>query len=307
MYMYCRYCGNQKKEGDLYCSKCGKYIDDTNVNIVTENLGQKVEKHEHTDSSPAADLEEVFVGNNYDYYIEKWDKIEEKNKKISWNWASFFLGPLWFGYRKMYIPILLITLAYLIIDLLLYVSDNSPALIAAPFIIPICLGLLGNYIYLKHTNKYIVKSGLLPLNDEHKKIWLKGKGGTSWLGLLLTVCILIGSAIISSFLFPSDSDKILAVKDGSFYDYPTITIGEQFDIFFDEPNWEYSDSPYEIVEFTGFREIDGTAVYITINFILTDGSFEIHSASFDNKELTDEEINSLLDAVFSDENIESNP
>lgn len=321
--MYCRYCGHLLKEEDRFCSNCGKSIDITiekeqtgYVHLIKEESEPRIEILEHTDSSLEGDSEESFVGKNYDYYIGKWDKIETKRNKTSWNWAAFFLGPFWFGYRKMYIPILFFGVAYLIIDLFLYLSQYeyteenyfySPIDRAIALPISILLGLLGNYIYLKHTNKYIDKSNLLPLNVEQKKLWLKKKGGTSWLGVLITLCIFLGYGILSSLLFPTNVDQISYVKDGSFYDYPTTTIGDQFEYFFDEPHWEYlnSDSPYDIVRFTGVAEQDGTTVDLTIDFILTDDSFEIHSATVDNEEMTDEEINSLIEAIFSEEDIET--
>ncbi|MEH6993342.1 DUF2628 domain-containing protein [Neobacillus drentensis] len=269
----------------------------------------------NTNSAMEGDLEESFVGKNYDFYIGKWDKIEDKKKKTSWNWAAFFLGPFWFGYRKMYIPVLFFAAAYLIIDLFLfllhyqYTEESyffSPVDRALGLPVSIILGLLGNYIYLKHTNKYIDKSNLLQMNAEQKMLWLKKKGGTSWLGVLLTFFIFIGYGILSSLLFPTNVDKILFVKDGSFYEYPTTTIGDQFDYFFDELEWEYlsSDSPYDIVRFTGVGERDGYDVNLAIDFILTDDSFEIYSAKMNNEEMSEEEINSLIEVIFAEEDIE---
>lgn len=321
--MYCRYCGNQLKEGDLFCSRCGNSIEVTKEkeqvddSLIKEEFVHSISNSELTGSLLEGDLEESFVGKSYDYYIGKWDKIEEKRNKTSWNWAAFFLGPFWFGYRKMYIPILFLSAAYLIIDLILYLSQYeyseenyffSPINRALALPISIFFGLLGNYIYLKHTNKYIDKSNLLTLNLEQKKLWLKKKGGTSWLGVLLTFCIFFGYGILSSLLFPTNVDQILMVKNGSFYEYPTTTIGDQFEYFFDEPQWKYlkSDSPYDVVQFSGIVEQDGDTVYITIDFVLTDDSFEIHSATLDNEEMTDEEINGLIEAVFTVEDIETN-
>ncbi len=314
--MYCRYCGHLLKEEDRFCSKCGKSID---ITIEKEQAGNvqlrkeaepRIKNLEHTDSTLEGDLEESFVGKNYDYYIGKWDKIEKKKNKTSWNWAAFFLGPFWFGYRKMYIPILFFAGAYLIIDLFLYLSHYeytedlySPIDRAMGLPISIILGLLGNYLYLNHTNKVVDKANLLPLNVEQKKLWLKKKGGTSWLGVLLTICIFLGYGILSAFLFPTNIDQISYVKDGSFYDYPTVTIGDQFEYFFDEPHWEYlnTDSQFDIIRFTGIAEQDGSTADFSIDFILTEDSFEVHSATVDNEEMTDKEINNLLYDIFSEE------
>jgi len=40
-------------------------------------------------------------------YLERF----EKNDRVSWNWAAFFLGPYWFFFRKLYKPALLLAAA----------------------------------------------------------------------------------------------------------------------------------------------------------------------------------------------------
>ncbi|MEH7253165.1 hypothetical protein V7111_13630 [Neobacillus niacini] len=110
----------------------------------------------------------------------------------------------------------------------------------------------------------------------------------------------------ASFL-PTNIDQVLFVKYGSLYEYPTTTIGEGFNNFFFEPEWEYvsADSAFDIVRFTGVADQDGFDVEVTIDFILIDDSFEIHSAFVDGELISEDEIYSLLDVVFNSTESES--
>ena len=314
--MYCRYCGFQLEEQDAFCSKCGKSVSNENVNV---SVSPQIELNEQSDSNIPLDseLEEVFVGKNYDYYINKWNKLENKKSKISWNWAAFFLGPFWFGYRKMYIPVLVIAFMYFLLDLFLYVIqyqfteetyyfDPVENLLLIP--LSIFVSLFGNYYYLKHTDRNIEKADLQPFNPEQKRTWLKRKGGTSWLaGVFFTLAIMFVYGIATAYLIPTNIDQVAYVKDGSFYEYPTTTIGEGFNHFFFDPEWEYVsvDSAYDIIRFTGIADQDGFDVEVTIDFILTDDSFEIHSAFVDGEQISEDEIYSLLDVVFNSPESES--
>lgn len=312
--MYCRNCGNQLDVQDSYCSTCGKAANEAKVNSEAaasiEYMGPPVESEEGVEAL----LEESFVGKKYDFYITKWNKLENKNSKISWNWATFFLGPFWFGYRKMYIPVLLIGVTYFLVDLFFYLikyqfsEDNyffDPVQNLLLFPFTIFLSLFGNYFYLKHTNRYINQANLKPFNNEQKKMWLKSKGGTSWISVLLTLLFIFFYGILSAFLLPTNVDQISTVKDGSFYDYPTTTIGNGFDNFFADSHWEYvaSDSPYDVVRFTGKADQNGNEVEVIIDFILKDDSFEIHSATVNSSKITDDEINDMIETIFNSNDI----
>ena len=41
------------------------------------------------------DLVGVFVQNNQKFYKNRFDKMKESGKSISWNWAAFFMGIYW--------------------------------------------------------------------------------------------------------------------------------------------------------------------------------------------------------------------
>jgi hypothetical protein len=306
--MYCRYCGNQLETQDIFCSKCGKSI---SIENASESETPNILLKEQVESVVANELElaNSLVGKNYDYYKEKWNKLESKKSKTSWNWAAFFLGPLWFGYRKMYIPMVLIAVCYILLDLFFYLfqyqfsEENyffDPVQNLLLFPITVILAMFGNYYYLKHTNRNIDKVNLQPFNFEQKRTWLKRKGGTSWLGVVFTILLLFTTGVLSALLLPTNVDQILTVKDGSFYEYPTTTIGDAFNDFFGDPNWEYvsADSPFDIVRFTGVAEEDGEMINVLIDFIITEDSFEIHSAMINGEYISDDDLYSMLDVIF---------
>ncbi|UOE58213.1 DUF2628 domain-containing protein [Cytobacillus oceanisediminis] len=297
--MFCTSCGTQLREQDSFCSKCGRSVNPTVGNTALD-IDQEAIGQESEDFSLEQKLEEAFVGKNYDTYIDRWDRLEEKNGRISWNWATFLFGPFWFGYRKMYVPLLFILVAYLFVDLILYATGSD---LWNLFIFPltIILAMFGNYIYLKHTNKHINKANLTPLNNEQKMFYLKRKGGTSWLGVLFTVISLLIYGVLTAFIFPTDEDKIMIVKNGSFYDYPTTTVGNAFEDYFSEPEWEYvSGSAYDIVRFTGYDlSEEGNDIEVTMDFIITDDSFEAHSAWINQNKLSEDDMLSLLDSLLS--------
>lgn len=43
-----------------------------------------------------------FIQDNAQSYMYKFEKMKEKNKPYSWNWAAFLVSVFWFVYRKMY-------------------------------------------------------------------------------------------------------------------------------------------------------------------------------------------------------------
>ncbi|WP_066304055.1 DUF2628 domain-containing protein [Bacillus sp. FJAT-29814] len=304
--MYCRNCGNQIGEQDSFCSHCGHSTTPANV-----DGGSQYEKdHSAEEILPDADFKEAFVGKNYPYFFNKWSKIKEKDRKRGWNWAIFFLGPFWFGYRKMYLYVAYFAIIYFLIDLFLYLMeyqfseenyyfDSTVNFLVFP--VSIFFAMFGNYFYLKHTNRNIEKVNLMPFTDEQKKTWLKRKGGRSWGGVFISLLILFGYGITTALLLPTNVDQILTIKNGSFYEYPTTTIGEEFDKFFTDPHWEYvtSDTPYDVVRFTGIADREGDDVEVMIDFIITDDSFDIHSGKVNGEKMSEDDIGYLIEAVFT--------
>lgn len=332
--MYCTNCGAKLVENSNFCSSCGKKVErvvEKEINYssrpiesesanetVSETFNERANesanetaiKSESTDQKET-DLTEVYVDSNYSFYKNKWEAMERKGSSVSGNFAAFFLGVFWLGYRKMYKPLLIIVGIYLLLDFLVIkvfnyqYSDSfiDPIDRIIGLITAIVLAIYGNTLYKQHVNKNVDKIKAKNLTIEQEEIIAKQKGGRSWLGVLLTAVIFFGYGIVSVLLFPSNQDHIAYVKDGSFYDYPTVTVGEAFDDYFDDGSWEYvsDNTPYDIVTFTGEIFILGNH-QVEVEFLLdyTTDSFEIREVIIDGISLTsDDDIGLFIDEIFT--------
>lgn len=125
-----------------------------------------------------------------DYYLKRFDKMEEKGSKFSLNFAAFFFSTYWCFYRKLFGPgaiFLLMNFAGL------YLTIMKPELAALgsalTFIPAIACGLFGNFFYYNYVRKNVAL-GLDKGYDEKAKLYANN-GGTS-------VRIVLG--IVAAFL-----------------------------------------------------------------------------------------------------------
>lgn len=131
----------------------------------------------------------LFIQKNQRFYLEKFSKIEETGKSISWNWAAFFMGIHWMIYRKMYLK----AAAFFLLS---YVASSTPYI---GFILNlgvlIGIAVYANALYLDHVSNNVEKAKILfpdELDSVAKKI-----GGTN---LTLTVCIFIIQILLASLI-----------------------------------------------------------------------------------------------------------
>ncbi|OCA85751.1 hypothetical protein A8F94_12830 [Bacillus sp. FJAT-27225] len=193
----------------MYCASCGMYL--SAQERVCSNCGKSIyERPKHRHVPPAASdyensflikkqMEETFIGRNYTYYRTRWNLLDKNNLKFSWNWAAFLLGPIWFGYRKMPVPVLAIIGMFIGLDVLSYLADyqNLYGQMFTVFFyflglsIWILLGLLGNFIYLKYAESLFAGFTENTMVPSEKRALLKKKGGTSCLGAFLVFVLLL--------------------------------------------------------------------------------------------------------------------
>ncbi|MEK3887561.1 DUF2628 domain-containing protein [Bacillus sp. FSL K6-3431] len=295
---HCHRCGNNLDENKDFCSKCGDQFNDdgSTINIDINELAQN-----DATVLPKFDSEldlSIFVGKKYPYYNRKW--IKNKENKPTWNFAAFFLSLFWLGYRKMYIPIVIIIATFFFIDFLLYISDYKYSTVdnSISFAIAILLGLYGNHFYLLNAKKKVSAIREKGLSSEDKNVELHKKGGTSWLGVFIALVSLLLYAFASSALFPTAEDKVSGLKDGTFYDSAAQTVGETMDNFFLHPEWKVikNDAGEEIIRFTGKKE-NST---IKIDFISDGELFDVHNAEIDGEQLDEDEMNEVLNLIITE-------
>ena len=137
---------------------------------------------------------ETFIGKNTDFYFHQWgfrDGIV--TKETSWNWAAFFLGIFWLGYRKMYHYIFMFLGIFLAMEIFLLLLNVNDAFLqamnrAVGIGIAVTLGLFGNYFYYLHARRKIQQ---LQMTKQLNKHTLTKAGGTSGAGVLIAASGLI--------------------------------------------------------------------------------------------------------------------
>jgi hypothetical protein len=258
---------------------------------------EEQDKDQLLDPSGETDVE-LFVGTNYPYYNQKWKKSREK--KISWNFASFFLSMFWMGYRKMYLPVILMLALFFIIDLLFYflnggqITDSMVNRMDSSVTagISVMMGLYGNYFYYMHVKKKVhaIQSEGLP--EEEKNTKLRKRGQTSWLGVLFVFISFLVYAFLSAMFFPTAEDKIATLKNGVYEGFSDQTIGEALDNSITNPDWQLieNDDGEEIIRLTGTMQ----SYLVSMDFIIEDEYFEIVNGEINGVPMNSEEINELL-------------
>ncbi|MDO4770184.1 MAG: GYF domain-containing protein [Brachymonas sp.] len=146
-----------------------------------------------------ADPLALFVGENYPFYARRWAESDQRfGGKLSWNWAAFFLGPIWLVYRKMYAHCAALLAASLALTALAQASGVSVEDIlkwqmhAGPAI-SFLLGLFGNWLYRLHAQRKVRQIIEANGQSEQVRLLLARQGGvnlTTALALLTLVMLI---------------------------------------------------------------------------------------------------------------------
>ena len=148
----------------------------------------------------------AFVGDRYPYYARKW------RQPSSWNWAAFFVGFLWFLYRKMYryafiyLGILFVlSIGQVVIEEILQLGALTTAIDRAVNIaISVITALLANRLYLRHTIQGIqrVTPGELPSDPERRAAALgelQKEGGVNDLVPISVLVLFVSVVLLLAF------------------------------------------------------------------------------------------------------------
>lgn len=134
----------------------------------------------------------TYIGKKDEYYIGRF-----KNEKNKINFAAFFLGPLWLGYRKMYLESFILGLGVAVLGAMLIVYEYSFDVMVSQSTIrsvniglQAVLGVSGNYLYFMSLKRKITK--------KEEKYGVSKKG--ILYGFLLGVIMPILSSIVIGFL-----------------------------------------------------------------------------------------------------------
>lgn len=109
------------------------------------------------------------VGRNFTSYWRKWAVMAAKHSTFGWNWAAFFLGPVWLGYRRMHKEAALAVAAWLAVSIVVMGVAHSvwgANSLAFAFLVAVLAVFAGHAIsadniYFFHVVKR-VDTGVLP-------------------------------------------------------------------------------------------------------------------------------------------------
>ena len=166
---------------------------------------------------------EAFVGKNAAYYQKKWCAFQEKpGVSASFNFAAFFGTIIWLGYRKLYTPMVWVTVAY-IADAGLFLYAEEKQIVSADtltiwtlitgLLIPAVVGLFGNYWYWKKFSRIAIAAAAE--GDEELQLnHLRAKGGTNAIAVTVVVIVLVAPVVwalyqASPVLFSDSEDPTM--------------------------------------------------------------------------------------------------
>lgn len=202
--------GTIAEANDILVEKCGEiYEDGKGINSAIGNMNYKDQQQydnitNNLNSSRNIDEEiYTFIGKNQEYFLPKFEELNNRKSKMSWNWASAFFGAYWYAYRKMYITQILYYIAFFLYSMLLNIimlmllpagfnRDKDPLVYSSfelfIFVVPFLLsGFFANYIYKCHIEKHIKKADYIDVSEREN--YLMNKGGTSGLALMIFLIV----------------------------------------------------------------------------------------------------------------------
>lgn len=191
----CKSCGAWPDDNDKFCQHCGADLREDDVfSVVTvepEIVDAEIIQSPGRYDSPAADAREVrerLIGTKTEYYLPRFEKLQNLNSFTDWNWAAFLAGSCWMMYRRMYVY-----------GAILFVVSNVVSMLGS-FLLNLLLivgsGVLGNYLYMKDIDNRTEKA--MNMQPEEREIFIQKNSGTSWVPVIILFAV---SAVISSVLY----------------------------------------------------------------------------------------------------------
>lgn len=143
-----------------------------------------------------------YIGSNVDVYLRKFNKMEQANSILSWNWCGFLFTARWLVYRKMYALGILVYAVLLIAGFMLGIvfaitgiSGTAPYvtlwIASGALTLAFCavVGMLGDYWYKNKIERLMTEGRMIPPGPE-KQSHVK-KGGTSIVALVVFIIVAI--------------------------------------------------------------------------------------------------------------------
>lgn len=159
-------------------------------------MGAPVEPPPREGEPTTAELR-AFVGPRAERYLRHWTDLRSgKSSMASINFAAFFLGPVWYAYRKMYAEVAVILCSIAAVGVLELIVESSigeiPAALDSPINIAfgVVMGLLANPLYYRRAKRIISTTSSHDPQSRLEEI--AQRGGTS--GASVVVLLLLVAA-----------------------------------------------------------------------------------------------------------------
>ena len=146
-----------------------------------------------TDQVPAIDatadprLREA-IGRNAEYYLRRWQDMDARGSRLSWNWPACLLNLYWFAWRKLWGPLALLLVAFVLLGVAGAAGPRAGQLsFLASIGVSFITGGFGNHLYRRKCERLVeASSGMEP---EAARNYLARLGGTSNLALIIALFV----------------------------------------------------------------------------------------------------------------------
>ncbi len=134
------------------------------------------------------ELIEAAVGPNYEWYKSKWEAMDAKNSKFSWNWPACLVNVFWFAWRKMWLPMIGLVVALIVLGIIGGAGETAARMTTLLSIgISFVTGTFGNHLYRVQTRRLVASTS--GLDRDSQIAALRRRGGTSVPALIISLVI----------------------------------------------------------------------------------------------------------------------
>lgn len=130
------------------------------------------------------------IGPNAAWHIERWRRMEANRSWLSWNWPAFLANIFWFAYRKMWVPLAVAVVLFLLTSL---VAGRDPALVMQGWLFLLALaalsGAIGNALYRRQVTRLVAKAD--GLDQPVALAQIRAQGGVSIPGLATSLAVFL--------------------------------------------------------------------------------------------------------------------
>lgn len=144
-----------------------------------------------------SDLRINLIAKNTEYYIDRFDRMEETGRSNTWNWGAFLVPFCWLAYRKLYLECVayyLVTNGLNTVITQLLTSHGIVVNIGwtIDVVFMFMCGLYGNWLYKAKIGRQVERC--LELEPSKREKYIKRHGGTSVIAIIIAFCITIAFA-----------------------------------------------------------------------------------------------------------------